>query len=161
MYSPGFFSKPLGLVVIGAGVGSAFGNFTSLVSPFDGVTSEVLAGASHFGDFSTNTGGYIGKTWTTGKRFGQATVWSSNNSGYSASSATLNVRGKNGVPAAYNDGTIIGTVNISPDVVEPAGHIVPSSDKVTTYSNWWVEFIRVSAGATWLPCAEILFYEWA
>lgn len=138
-------------------LGTNIGTFTTnggLASIFDGTTNQGFGVSG----VATSSPSYAGKTHGAAKIFSRATVYGSNDAGFSSSngSCTLDVYGKNGAaPSGPTDGTIIGTVTFTDTSNESAGRSITSTDTSTAYLHWWVTL----TGATNHIMSEIVWYE--
>lgn len=139
--------------------GTAIGDMTAnggLAGAFDGTTNQDSGACAAKGA----NAGYVGKTWATAKIFNDATLYGSNNGGFTAAggaSRTINIRGKNGTaPSGPTDGTIIGTVTFSDVSNGSGGQAVASTDQSTAWLHWIVEINGLIAE---LFCAEIVWNE--
>jgi hypothetical protein len=151
------------LVLIDRTAGTNIGDMTAaggLAAAFDAVTNQAYAACALAASVATD--GFVGKTLTGPKIFGQAIVFGSNNFGYSGASnaqVTLNIRGKQTAPSNFTDGTIVGTIGpFSEGANESTGRTITSTDLVTA---WNYLFVQVHLNETQQPdCAELQLWEW-
>lgn len=150
-----------------AQVGSMTGN-GGLAAAFNGTTSQNASSSAAIsaGPFSPTLGGnflngFAGQNYSgtsaTAYAIDHATIYPSNDLGFgelfvsahnvqAVWTITFVLYGKSTAPAAYNDGTVLGTTSIATGGVFPAGVsglgadpvTITSSDKVTTYPYVWI-----------------------
>lgn len=149
-------------VLIDRTAGTNIGDMTSnggLAAAFDGVTNQASA-ACAVGSSSANR--FVGKTLASAKKFGKATVYGSNNSGYISAadpSVTVRIYGKSGVaPVNDQDGTILGTISFTDTTNESVGRDITSTDTSTSWDHMWVR-VTTSAASTKIV-AELVLYEY-
>jgi hypothetical protein len=90
----------------------------------------------------------------------RAVVYGSNSRGFGfleSGDCTLELRGKNGTPSSATDGTLLGSTTFTDTANESAGREILSSDKLSSWSNVWVNG-GFSGGATNFYYAEIQLY---
>jgi hypothetical protein len=135
------------------------GDFRSAL--YDGTTNQALGGGAGPCPYKTGTSGYVGKSYSAGKKFSKAIVYGPNDDGFvyaSNPSVTLTVYGKNGSnPANSTDGTSIGSLTFTDTGNESAGRTITSTDTVTAYDRIWVTVS--GAGSQSYSMAEIVLYE--
>lgn len=157
---------PEGLVVVDKDAGTRFGNMTAfgsggLAAAFDDDRNQ---GSGDCAVRDNSSDGYVGKSFSTGKAFGKAIIYGSNNQGFHVggnSTVTLTWRGKNGTPSNSSDGTSLGSVSFVDTGDESGGREITSSDQVTTYTHQWVQVTRSGGGSFEdLAVAEIDLWEW-
>lgn len=144
--------------------GTNIGDMTAgggLAAAFDGVTNEPSASCAVK---LTATSVYIGKALAEPIIFDQAVVRGSNDNGFVSGanpSLTINIRGKNGVPASATDGTIIGTLTFADTVNESGGSVVRTILSTDTVSSWTHVFAQITHGgaAASMSVAELHLYH--
>ena len=109
-----------------------------------------------------SSSGYVGRNFGAPKRIHSATIYGSNNSGFSTAAGTPNMtiqlRGSNSAPAAGSDGTLIGDIAVFADTAnESAGRAFTIYDQVTAYQYVWA-YIQC-ASVQVLACAELALNE--
>ncbi len=151
---------------ISQATGTAIGTMTSgggLAAAFDSVISQPVASSAEaiqsfdwngqFGQstHSFNLDAYVGKNYTgTSKQISSVTVYPTTNAGLFlsqaqsvvttiSSSLILKLRAKATAPASASDGTLLGSVGVSPPATAPV--TIPSNDAVTAWNFVWVEFV--------------------
>lgn len=103
---------------------------------FNGVTNVPNTSCAALG-----AAGYIGKDYTSSpQRITNATVYGSNNIGYTASNPTINMTlyANQTAPANRTDGTILGTISFTDTADEHIGRNIISSDTSTYWNFVWV-----------------------
>jgi hypothetical protein len=146
--------------VVSGGTGTNIGNMTNvggLAASFDGTTSASNTGSSYL----ASTSGYVGKTYSPGKRIAQVVTHGTNNLGYTSTgtpTVTLTLRGKTGsAPANATDGTTLGSISFTDTSDESVGRTITSNDTTTTWDHVWV---TISVGVSNdLYFVEIIFTE--
>lgn len=142
--------------------GTNIGDMTEaggLAAAFNGNTNQAATDCSRS---SVNDIGFVGKTLSSPKRFGQAVVHGSNNEGYSAgvSNRTIHIRirGKNGAaPSGPTDGTIIGSLDFNEGTNESAGRTVVSTDISSYWDHLFVHVANDGDGERML-CGELVLF---
>lgn len=148
---------------ISQATGTVIGDMTfngGLAAAFDSVTNQAYASSA----VETNSGfdgaAFTGKNYSAApKKIARADVYATNDFGFdstpSASTITLNLRGKNGsTPSSRTDGTLLGTWS-AVDAVSTVASIT-SSDQTTAWDYVWIEFIDSLTAR--MACAEIRFF---
>lgn len=168
---PGFMSSMMmaarvpELVLIDRTSGTNIGNMTTgggLAAAFDGNTSQASGVGARMAAAS-GSAAYVGKTLATPRVFGSATVYGSNDNGYTGGGSltiTLTMYGKNGAaPSSPTDGTIIGTLAGFTNTSGTNDKTISSSDLSTTWDHLWIN-IDASGANTNLYAAELQLYAW-
>ncbi len=137
--------------------GTNIGNMTvfGLANAFDGATNSAGAACAAI----SGGPGYIGKTFSTAKKFSRAVVYGANDRGFIDTvnpSMTITVYGKNGIPTGPTDGTVLGSLTFTDTANESSGRTISSINTVTGFTSWWA-YINGSANSTY--CAELVLYE--
>jgi hypothetical protein len=136
--------------------GTAIGNLNAfgLDKAFDGVTNA--AGATCAA--KSGSGGYVGKTYSTGKVFSRAVLYGANDRGFidgANPSVTITIYGKNGTPSSETDGTVLGVLTFIDTANESSGREVTCSNPNAFTSVW----ARVTSGPYSTYVAELVLYE--
>lgn len=127
--------------------GTNFGDMTlngGLAAAFDG-TRDKVAGlcAAKVAAF-----GYVGRNFTVPQVIGQALVWPSNDNGFQnvgGTTVTLDLYGKNGLPANSTDGTLLATTTILDQTTGPV--VLKPAFSTTTYTHGWVRVLQTGGDA--------------
>lgn len=149
----------MALVLIDRTAGTNIGDMTGnggLAAAFDGTTDAGTGSCATVG----NTGGYVGKTLASAKKFGRAIVYGSNTQGVAGNfngTTTINIRGKNGAaPSSRTDGTIVGTLTFT-DSADGTARQIETSDAATLWDHIFADIIPTGGNVT--LCAELVLYE--
>lgn len=144
-------------------LGTIIGNMTvfGIGNAFNGVTSAAGASCAAI----SAAPGWVGKTYSAGKKFSRAIVYGPNDRGFidpgpplsHGVSVTINIRGKNGTPSGRTDGAIIGSITFSDVVNQSAGKQIVSTDTINAYTNIWADILGSPQDSTY--CAELVLYE--
>jgi hypothetical protein len=138
--------------------GTAFGNLNAfgLSYAFDGVTNAAGGQCAA----KSASGGYVGKTFTSGKKFSRAIVYGANDKGFvdfGNPSVTISIYGKNGTPSNETDGTVLGTITFTDTANESSGRTINSTNTTTAYTSLWARVVPSSQESTYV--AELTLYE--
>lgn len=137
--------------------GSTFGNVTSnggLAAAFDGNTvQDIAAGAATGGQI-----GYLGKAFSSAQPITRVVLYGSTEYGLThpiVVGRTMAIYGKNGVPSAYNDGTLIATQGYT----NGAANVVTVDFAAANYTHIWAVIDTGTTDNTY--CAEMKYYTTA
>ncbi|WP_337996234.1 hypothetical protein [Oleispirillum naphthae] len=147
-----------GSSAIAQGTGTAIGNMTEnggIAAAFDGNANQGHTSCAT----KSGTTGFVGKTYSGGKRVIKAVAVGSNNYGfiYDGASVTLTLRGSDSA-AAYGGGTSIATTTVSDASLLS---VTLEGANASTYANYWVDVLSSSGSENFCYCAELTFYEYS
>lgn len=145
-------------VLIDRTAGTAIGNLTvyGLSYSFDGITNATASQCSA----KSASGGYVGKTFTSAKKFSRAIIYGSNSKGFidfGNPSVTITMYGKNGTPSSETDGTALGSITFTDTANESAGRTIISTNTTTAFTSLWARVVPSPAESTYV--AELVMYE--
>lgn len=141
--------------------GAHFGNMSVLggvASAFDGNANKTCQASAAI----SASPGYVGTTWSTGKKFSKAIVSGGNNGGFlngGGSSVAITVYGGTSQPATLAQaqaGTSLGTASVTDTANQSAGITINSTDSTTKWTSIWA---LISAGGSSTYCAQLVLYE--
>lgn len=161
-------------VLIDPGAGTLYGNLNTLNFAFDGLTDVTFLNCAKQTALSGSVTNFsVGKVYSPGKAVSYAVVTAPNDRGLvtwisaegeAAGSITLNLRGKNSLPANTSDGTLLGALNNASNARGASAQIF-SNDVATTFAYLWVEIVAVRGkltdyyGVYNCTIAEVQFYQ--
>lgn len=147
--------------LIDRSTGTVIGDFTSNTAlAFNGTTS---ANAAASATKSASSSAYIGKNWGTGvtKKVGRVLVYPATDNGFLhtyTGNVKIDVYGKASAPANATDGTLLGTLTTTGDVL--TGQTIELTDVSTSYQYHWVTITAAPTPASYTTyVGELQFYQ--